>query len=125
MYELEDGIENRFSGMENLADIEAELDSLKEEIQNLLDETQERLDNMPEQLQNSDSGNTLQERIDGLENWISELEYVDCEIDEYSIREECQDDLEEGDDLEENVKERIQERIDEIVLEIEGLSSGL
>ncbi len=63
---------------------------------------------MPEQLQeSSDSGQTLQDRIDGLESWISELESVDADIDE-----ELADDKKTA-------------RVDEIVDEITQISSGL
>lgn len=58
-------------------------DELINEIENLRDECQSSLDNMPEHLQEtSDSGTMLQERIEALEAWKSDLEAVDCEIDE-------------------------------------------
>jgi len=92
LYDLEDGISSRFSGFQDdgetpnsdlSSSIQDGIDSLVSDIQNLLDETQERLDSMPEQLQEtSDAGATLQERIEGLEGWISELESVDTDIDE-------------------------------------------
>ena len=46
------------------------------EFTDLKDELQERLDNMPESLQDSDSGQTLQDRIDGLEEACSQLEEI-------------------------------------------------
>lgn len=45
----------------------------------LRDETEESLSNMPEGLQEGDTGQLLQERIDGLENWESELDGIDLE----------------------------------------------
>ena len=46
------------------------------EFTDLKDELQERLDNMPESLQDSDSGQTLQDRIDWLEEAYSQLEEI-------------------------------------------------
>lgn len=63
-------------------DLEASRDDLVNQIQELLDECQESLDNMPKHLQDSSSsGELLQERIDGLESWISDLENVDLEAE--------------------------------------------
>lgn len=53
-------------------------------IEDIRDQCQESLDNMPEQLQESDSGTTLQERIDACDAAIEELEQVswdDCNED--------------------------------------------
>lgn len=46
------------------------------ELESIRDDVQERLDNMPESLQSGDVGSQLQDRIDGLESAISELEDV-------------------------------------------------
>jgi hypothetical protein len=61
----------------NVDDITQQRDELVEELTNLRDETQGKLDNMPEGLQQGSSGETLQERIDNLEGYISDLEGVD------------------------------------------------
>lgn len=108
LYDMEDTLEERFVGCTDEDTIQTELDSLKDDIQNLLDETQERLDNMPEQLQESSpAGETLRERIEALENWISDLDGVDCSI--------------EG-----NLKEEdLSDRIEEIRQEISSYSAGL
>lgn len=63
-------------------DLAETVESLKSDLEELRDELQDRLDNMPESLQDSDTGNTLQERIDSLDEAISELESVDAEFDE-------------------------------------------
>ena len=55
--------------------IEGIIDTLTE----LMDNAQDSLDNMPEQLQYGPTGEMLQERIDGLESAISELEDIDVE----------------------------------------------
>lgn len=49
------------------------------EFTELRDELQDRLDNMPESLQDSESGQTLQERIDGLEEACNQLEEISKE----------------------------------------------
>jgi len=108
LYELQDGIEDRFKGMADEADIQNELDMLIDEIQTLSNEQQERLDGMPEHLQStSSSGEILQERIDSLESWLSDLGGIDTYIDE---------------ELSEEVKE---ERIQEIISEITSTDCGL
>ena len=89
--------------------------SIADELSNILDETQDSLDNMPEGLQEGDTGQLLQERIDNLDEAISELESIDYE----SIKENAKDDVdsEEGTDeyeteLEENTKEALREEIE-------------
>jgi DNA repair ATPase RecN len=136
LWDLEDNLADRFSGLDNEDDIQAELDSLKDDIQNLLDETQEKYDNMPDQLRDSsDAGNTLQERIDGLENWISELDSVDVSID---VGKELDETLSKKEKRARKkflncevaydtitVEEEKQERIQEIINSITESSSGL
>jgi hypothetical protein len=83
-------------------------DELINEIENLRDECQYSLSNMPEHLQEtSDSGLMLQERIEALEAWASELEQVDCDID---------------DDLEEEERE---ERVEAIIAELQACECAL
>lgn len=53
--------------------------SIADELSNILDDTQDSLDNMPEGLQEGDTGQLLQERIDNLDEAISELESIDYE----------------------------------------------
>jgi len=57
------------------------LDDVIQEIENIRDTCQERLDNMPEQLQEAPSGQTLQEYIDNLEQWQSDLEGINLTVD--------------------------------------------
>jgi len=67
----------------DLNNLESEVEEIISQIQDLLDETQENLDNMPEHLQeSSSSGETLTERIENLENWISEIESIDLSVEE-------------------------------------------
>lgn len=83
-------------------------DELINEIENLRDECQSSLENMPEHLrETSDSGLMLQERIEALEAWVSDLEQVDCEIDEELSDEERE------------------ERAEEIITELQGCECSL
>lgn len=50
------------------------------ELEQLRDEQEEARENMPEGLQESATGELLQERFDGLDNWITEIE---SELDNY------------------------------------------
>ena len=82
-YELEDGMEERVNAAQSIEELESTIEEIASEIESLMEETQESLDNMPEHLQDSSpSGELLQERIDGLENWQSELENVDLQDNE-------------------------------------------
>ncbi|KKN02397.1 hypothetical protein LCGC14_1118200 [marine sediment metagenome] len=86
-------IEDRLSEMTAEEDLEASCDEIVDDVRNLQDEAQEKLDNMPEQLQDSSSsGQMLQERVDELDNMISELEDLDCEEerDKEDVLEEIQ-----------------------------------
>lgn len=53
-------------------------EDLVEDLNEILDECQDSLDNMPDELQESGpAGELLRERIDELEDWISEIEGID------------------------------------------------
>lgn len=114
MYDIQETIANLVA--ESAEDLATQRDDIAGEIQSLLDETQERLDNMPEHLQESSaSGELLTKRIEALENWISELEDIETEIDM------------EGYDKEENgdKEEWLSEQLNEKICEIQGTESGL
>lgn len=112
------------------------IDGWVETIEALRDECQEKLDNMPEQLrENSSSGQLLQERVDALEQWTSDLEGIDCEVDEDALREEaeqdCLDKSEDGEDpddrkqeIDDSLADKKQERYDEIKSEVESANPG-
>ena len=71
-------------------------ESIKNELEDLRDTTQESLDNMPENLQYSPTAELLQERVDSLENSISEIESIDFEYedeDEDELKELVADNL--------------------------------
>ena len=97
LYDLQDGLANRFTDIDAIDD---DKQTLIDELEQMKDECQDSLDNMPEHLQEaSPAGELLTERIDGLEEWVSELESIDAEIDE---------DLK-GEDREERYQEIINE----------------
>ena len=54
-------------------------DDLVSELESLRDEVQERFDNIPEQLQDGEAGSLLQERIESLEEAISDIENEDLD----------------------------------------------
>lgn len=60
-------------------DMDDRRDEIKGELESLRDDTQGSLDNMPDGLKEGDSGQTLQTRIDSLEEAINELEGIDCD----------------------------------------------
>jgi hypothetical protein len=107
LYSIEDGISNAFKECTTSDDLESSMEQLISDIEELKDETQNSLDNMPSQLQDADSGQLLQERIEALESWISDLQSIDLSIE---------------DDLSDEEKAN---RIQEIIEEIEGYGIGL
>jgi len=108
LYALEEKIEE-FS-CDNREDFESFRDEVKEEIEQLRDECQESLDNMPEGLQQGSTGELLQERIDAMDSWASEIENIECDYDEDDLRKEV---LEENDMDEDDVKDEEEEDGDE------------
>ena len=62
---------------------------IADELSNIQDTCQDSLDNMPEGLQEGDTGQLLQERIDTLDDVISELESIDYE----SLKETAENDF--------------------------------
>lgn len=121
LYSIEESIEDF------LADDKDSFDASKEEIlneiENLKSETEDKLSNMPEQLQYAPTGELLQERIDGLDEWYSELENVECEYDEDEIRTELEN---EGvSDIDSEILERIQEIVNGAIEEFQCISHNL
>ena len=78
LYEIEDAL----SGYAWDGDPEAFTQEMSSQLEDLKCECEDSLQNMPEHLQeSSSSGELLQERIDGLDEMIQELEAIDTEID--------------------------------------------
>lgn len=117
---------------ESPEDLEGIIDGIKSDIESLKEETEGSLENMPESLQSSPTGELLQERIDALDNAISELENIELdyeEPEESDIIEELKDEHDgeeedwepEPELIEERKQEKAQEWIDEKVSEIQGI----
>lgn len=121
--------------VENKDDFEEFRDEIRDELENLKDETQSSLDNIPEQLQSAPTGEMMQERIDALENWIFDIEGVECEqYDEQEIRVEVEEENPRGENepeadwierINEEVNEKIQEIVDVAIGELQETSAGL
>lgn len=74
LYQLQHEIEN-MSVPESIEDLKQAMEDIKSQIETMKDECQDSLDAMPEHLQDtSDSGITLTERIEALEQWIDEYD---------------------------------------------------
>jgi chromosome segregation ATPase len=72
------------------------IEELKSQLEDMKSECESSLDNMADHLrETSSSGQTLQERIDGLDQWISDLDSIDTDIDEDLSEEEKNDRIEE------------------------------
>lgn len=92
---IEQGFQNA-----NYDNWESARDDAISELESMRDECQEKLDNMPEQLQeSSSSGQLLQERVENLEEMISELENFEAEkVDEDAIKDTVDEELEKDED---------------------------
>jgi hypothetical protein len=127
LYGIEERIEE-FSA-ENKDDFDSFIEEIKSEIEELRDTTQESLDNMPEGLQQGDTGQLLQERVDGLDSWIDEIDGIELDCDEEEVRAGIIEDDEEKelseDEVEEKVAEEIQEKVNEAISEFQGTSHNL
>ncbi len=128
LYALEEKLEE-FS-CDNREDFESFRDELKDDIETLKDECDESLSNMPEGLQSSPNGELLQERIDAMESWASDIESVECDYDEDDLRQEVLDEKDDDEELtdeeiEEKVQEKIQEKVDEAIVELQSQSHNL
>jgi hypothetical protein len=110
LYDIEDDFS--FDG----DDLETSRDELVSTLEGIRDECQDSLDAMPDHLQDtSDSGCTLTERIEQLDEWISNLEAVDLDIDTGDIDlPDTEDEDEKAQELEEAMAEKIEEKVTEL-----------
>lgn len=86
-------------------DIDGSRTAVCDQIRDLAQEQQDKLDNMPEGLQQGDTGQLLQERIDNLESWASDIESVELPDE---------DEFKEEDDPKEAFEDAIESAIEEI-----------
>ena len=77
MYGAQEDLEDAINQGSTVADLEAAKDALLETIEELRDMSQNSLDNMPDQLQEGDTGQMLQERVDAMDSWESDLDSID------------------------------------------------
>jgi hypothetical protein len=118
VYNIEEEIENFMASDKDSFDNQKE--DILNQIEELKSETEDKLGNMPEQLQYAPTGELLQERIDGLDEWYNELDSIDFEIDEDEIKEEVK---EEGiEDVDSEVLIRIQEKVDDAISDFQSVS---
>lgn len=133
-----DFLSTLYSVQESIEEFEADdgdeiasfIEDQKLELEQLRDTCQENHDNMPDQLQDSETGELLQNRVDGLEGVIDELDCIDIDVDEDALREEAKDEIE-GDetikpaDREAAINEKFEElkeaRVSEILDELKGV----
>lgn len=125
LYDLEDRIGSAEASDPD--ELQALVEELTADLENLKEETEGSLENMPENLQSSPTGELLQERIDALDNAISELEGIDLEYeepDEDEIKEDLDGEEITAELIEEKKSERLQEWLDEKIGEVQNISLG-
>lgn len=109
-YTIQENIEVALPEITSADDLENFVEEIKGEISNLKDELQGNLENMPEQLQeSSEVGQLLQQRIDSLEEWESELDSLDLgfSFDEEELEELADEPIQEKDEDDEDYDERV------------------
>jgi soluble cytochrome b562 len=93
---------------------DSELDDLKSSVEEMRSTCEDSLSNMPESLQSGPTGELLQERVDGLQEWLDALENIDTSLLDDSW--EAEDAVLRKEDEED---EAYQERLDEAIEEHE------
>lgn len=117
IFDLEDLTIAKASADSGLGDLRDEIVSALEDLR---DECQGNLDNMPEGLQQGPTGELLQQRVDDLENAISEFE--DLELDEPDEDSFDESERQEGESDEDFKARMTQEYWDEKLEELQGIS---
>jgi len=82
LYETQDGWDGRFLGCADSDDLSSAIEEASSEIQEQIDELYDKHGNLPEQFQDAGPGEILQERIDALESWQSDVDSVNYDIEE-------------------------------------------
>ena len=135
LLEIQERISNFEAGnYETAEDLSSDLEQITSDIEALRDETQGSLENMPEGLQQGGVGQTLQDRIDGLEDWLNNLQGVDLNFDFDEEEPEEPEDKESEEHREwtitqqkweEDKKEAKNEFISNAIDEIQGIEAGI
>lgn len=68
---------------QDLLDVSALLSEASDRLNEIREEEQEAFDNMPEGLQCSSRGETMQEAIDTMDEWNSDIEDIKSRIEEF------------------------------------------
>jgi len=74
-------IEDRLGSLKPIAGLKDEVDDIKGQLEDLKSEAENSLSNMPEQLQEGNVGQLLQDRIEALDDMISEIDNVNIDDD--------------------------------------------
>jgi polyhydroxyalkanoate synthesis regulator phasin len=113
--------------------LKSEVEPLVDEIRQLGEEQSDKLSNMPDSLQEGPTGELLQNRADACEEWASNLEGVDLDIDEPTqedaeneldtptLEEIKDEDLEEGQTKEQKLEELMKDYKQQLVEKEEEL----
>lgn len=120
LYEIVEQIEDYST--DSAEEINSFAEDIKTQLEDMRDTTQESLDNMPENLSNSPTAELLQERVDSLENGISEIEGIDFDYEEQDEEELRQTIIEEqGLDIDaDDWKDEVESLVDEKRQELEA-----
>jgi hypothetical protein len=113
------------------------LSDYADRIRELGEQASDSLGNMPDALQQSPTGELLQNRADNCEQWASDLESVDMDIDEDGIRADAEEEAKQderwenadGADnnelIDEIIDSKTDERAEEILEEISSANSSV
>lgn len=116
LYDIQDTVANLSpEGYDSVGSMEGDIEGIKSDLEQLQQDTQEKLDNMPEGLKDADTGQLLQERIDGVESLISDIDGLD-----YSEPEADDVKREKGESKEDALARAVQEKCQEIKDELDG-----
>jgi hypothetical protein len=115
---------------EDMDDLQGQMEDLAGRMRELAEECEGNRDNMPEGLQDSDTGQLLEERAEGMNGWADELESFDFEfepdLDFSDIDEDDALDAEEKEAAKKPIiDEAIQERIQELIDDAQSADPGL
>lgn len=120
VYAAIEGAEDALSSAETCEDVAEALRSAASDVEGVRDEYQESLDNMPEQLQQGDTGQQIQEKVDGLEEFADALNSAadDCEgmHEEVDEPEDGEEAVEGSDGGLQNAIDRAEEALGELSL---------
>jgi len=76
------GLEDGFVPASTAEELASQIEQFVSELEELRDAQEEKLGNMPESLQESSTGELLQERYDGIDEWLQEIESLDTDYDD-------------------------------------------